>query len=68
MTTIFPISIYGEGVPAKRARVRSKMVVIIPSQNNNRGHGRYPRRTTATCGLVYFAPPCICASRSIFIL
>ena len=31
---IFPLAIYGEGVPAKRAGVRSKNTVIIPWQNN----------------------------------
>ena len=31
---IFPLAIYGEGVPAKRAGVRSN-TVIIHCQNNN---------------------------------
>ena len=32
---IFPLAIHGEGVPAKRAGVRSKNTVIIPCQNNS---------------------------------
>ena len=32
---IFPLAIYGEGVPAKRAGVRSKNTVIFPCQNNS---------------------------------
>ena len=32
----YPLAIHGEGVPAKRAGVRSKNAVVIPGQNNDR--------------------------------